>query len=70
MFAQAPVKSKVFFVSLLLATAGLVAADRMPREALVELAPHAGLPATRDGEAIAEPRECDIARGIDTACVF
>ena len=70
MFAQTPVKTKVFFITLLLAAAGLVAADRMPREALVELAPQAGLPAARDGEVIAEPRECDVARGIDTACVF
>lgn len=70
MLAQAPVKAKVFVVTLLLAAAGLVAADRMPREALVELAPHAGMPATRDGETVPEPRECDVARGIDTACVF
>ena len=70
MLAQAPVKAKVFFITLLLAAAGLVAADRMPREALVDLAPQAGMPATRDGDATPQPRECDVARGIDTACVF
>ena len=70
MFAQAPVKAKVFFVTLMLAAAGLVAADFVPRAKMVDLAPQPGVPAGRDVDTTPQPRECDPARGVDTVCVF
>ncbi|MDQ3027398.1 MAG: hypothetical protein M3R58_12955 [Pseudomonadota bacterium] len=66
------VKTKVFFGILVLAAAGLVAAERSYPEAqaTVELAPHAGLPAARVLDSVSAPRECNRREGIDTACNF
>lgn len=72
MITQMSVKAKVFFGILVLVAAGLVAAERSysEPEGTVELTPQAGSPATRWLDTISTPRECDIARGIDTLCTF
>ena len=67
MITQMSVKAKVFLGIVVLAAAGLVAAERTLTVAetrgTVELAPQAGLPASRPVDAAAAPRECDRLRG-------
>ncbi len=63
-------KAKVFFGLIALTAAGLLAAALPPRESTIELAPTQGLPALRGVDTSAAPRECDLRRGIDTACTF
>lgn len=72
MITQMTVKTKVFFGIMVLAAAGLVTAERSYPEVqgTVELAPQAGLPASRTFDAAAAPRECDLHRGIETGCTF
>ena len=74
MITQMSVHAKVFFGILVLAAAGLVAAERTfsvtEARGTVELAPHAGLPATRVLDSVSAPRECNRREGIDTACNF
>lgn len=72
MITQMTVKAKIFFGVLVLAAAGLVAAERSFSVAggAVELAPQAGLPATRGLDTAPTPRECDVQRGITSLCNF
>lgn len=74
MIAQMSVNAKVFFAILVLAAAGLVAAERTFSVAdvrdTVELAPQAGLPAARGLDTVPAPRECDRQLGIDDRCTF
>ena len=72
MFTQMTVKTKIFLGIMVLAAAGLVAAERSYsiRGGTVELAPQAGPPAARGVDTISTPRECDIQRGIDDLCTF
>lgn len=72
MITQMTVKAKVFFGILVLAAAGLVAAEWSYSEGenRVELAPQAGPPAARGLDTISTPRECDLQRGIDNLCTF
>lgn len=72
MATQTTVKEKVFFVLLALTAVGLFAADpsHPAGERTIEIAPPDVPPALRGLHTIPMPRECDLKRGIDSACTF